>query len=88
MDRLILFASPTRMGKITVYKDDAVKEVVAVTAKDLPAVALTLAKQYKIKCIDITGPINYTKKIGEELAHLNKTQYKKMQLSIEYVKGV
>ena len=88
MDKIVIVANPVRFGKITVFVNDAIKEVVAATTKELPAVVLTLAKQYKIKCIDIAGPTAYTKKVGETISVLGKKEYKKQTLSIQYIEGV
>ena len=90
MDKIVINAKPVRFSKVTVIKDDAVKEVVNAMSKDLPDIVMTMSKTYNINAILIAGPESYTNQLGFQINNANKTMFSKepRKISIEYIKGV
>ena len=89
MDKIVINASPVRFSKITVIKENSVKEVATAMPKDLAGVVMTLSKTYSINAISIAGPESYTKQLGFQINNANQTMFKKpRKISIDYIKGV
>ena len=86
MDKIVIFASPTKMAKLFVFKNEELVEDISTTLDGFSDMVLTLAAQYNIQCIDINGVKAFTYKLGEDIAKKNIDKYHNVPLSIQYIR--
>lgn len=70
---------------IYVYEDNNKIDIVETTMSDFSISVLDLINKYDILDINLAGPKQYTKKIGNDIKEQEITKYNNSQITIKYL---